>query len=76
MCLDIVDDTTTIAGMDLARYFKEKKMPVAEFAAIVGVHRTQMYKFKNGDRRPSLDVAIRIEEATDGLVPVESFREQ
>ena len=50
-------------------------MTQAEFAALIGVTQGEVSKLCNDKvgRRPSWDMAARIQEATDGAVPVTAW---
>lgn len=45
-----------------------------DLSNMTGIHRTAISRFRNGIRIPSLIDAVKIEEATEGEVPMESFR--
>lgn len=55
--------------MTLPQYLEWKKMTQAQFAARLGVAQGTVSKLC-ADRRPSWDMAARIESATEGHVPV------
>lgn len=44
-----------------------------EFATIVGVSQATVSKLINGSVQPSLDLAVRIQRATGGAVPADSW---
>lgn len=44
-----------------------------EWAKTFGVSRTYLYGLTDGSRNPSIAVAVRIAEETDGLVPVSAW---
>ena len=46
----------------------------SELAKAVGLSQAAISEFQKGAKRPSAEVAIRIEQATKGLVSVESIR--
>lgn len=54
--------------MTLKEYLKLRQISVNEFAKDVGIDYTYVSRLKNGERRPSPDVALRIEKATQGMV--------
>lgn len=62
--------------MILKSYLDTADVKQAEFAALVGVTVPTISKLANGLMRPSLVLALRIERATDGKVPVESWDAQ
>ena len=55
---------------ELGRHLKSKAIRQADFAAIVGLSQPTVSKLCAGISRPSLGVALLIEEATGGKVPV------
>lgn len=59
--------------MNLSTYLDANGMTEAEFAARVGVSRTQINKLKHGRAWLSDDVAARIFDATDGQVTPNDF---
>jgi len=54
--------------MILKEWLKSQQMSITSFAEIVGIDYTYVSRLKNGERRPSPDVALRIEQATKGMV--------
>ena len=59
--------------MQLAEYLFRHKVKQTEFAKTVGVSRVHMGEILRGRRRPSVKLARRIEEVTDGQVPKEGL---
>lgn len=57
----------------LAKYLADRKLSYAAFAALVGADRQRVWRIAKGDRGPSVELAIQIERATGGAVPVESW---
>lgn len=55
--------------MTLSQYLDAKEITQAEFAAQLGVSQGTVSKLC-GSRRPSWEMAAKIEAATGGLVPV------
>lgn len=53
----------------LAAYLAKNKLSVAEFAELVGAHRSQIHRAMRDTRHPSLALAFKIEKATNGAVP-------
>ena len=41
----------------------------------IGVHKTQVYRWKKGQSRPDLVQAFRLEDATGGAVPARAWVE-
>jgi len=46
----------------------------AAWAAQIGISRGHLNDILHGNRRPSLDLALKIEIATGGAVPVQAWR--
>lgn len=59
--------------MRLSEYLKETKLTQEEFAALVGVTRPFITNILNGKRNPSIQLAIRIDEVTNGKVPLKDL---
>jgi len=59
--------------MKLQNWLKEKGFSKAEFARKIGVSRHALYLYLKGKRQPRLDIALRIEEATNGEVTVKDL---
>jgi len=61
--------------MTLNEYFKEEpKGAILEMAQYLGVTATWLSLLIHGHRRPSPELAVKIEEATQGLVKREVLR--
>jgi transcriptional regulator with XRE-family HTH domain len=58
----------------LAEWLVRHKMSATAFAEKIGVGQSALSKILLGDRRPSLDTALAIRDATKGAVPVDSWR--
>lgn len=56
--------------MNLQKYIDVKKIKQIEFAALIGVSPAFINQICKGARRPSADVALQIEKATNGKVTV------
>lgn len=54
--------------MKLRAYLDEKRITYREFAEKLGVHLQSLKSIVYGIRRPSLEIAVRIEELTNGEV--------
>lgn len=66
-----------MGGRDLlAAYLTEKKLTHEAFAARAGVPGPQVSLWLSGHRRPGLENAFRIQDATGGAVPASSWRER
>lgn len=59
--------------MQLAEYLFRKKIKQTEFAKTVGVSRVHLGEILRGRRRPSISLARRIEQATEGDVSKEEL---
>ncbi len=56
-----------------AIWMAERKLSVEQLAAILNVDRATIYGWRRGSRPPSLRMAIRISQLTDGEVSAESW---
>lgn len=54
--------------MKLTDWLKSSGMTQCEFANLLGVHESHVSRFMRGERRPSPDLALRIEVVTSGAV--------
>lgn len=54
--------------MTLAEFLETSKIKPAQFAQTLGVEPSTISRIVNGDRGPSLEMALRIEAATGGKV--------
>lgn len=62
--------------MKLLDYLKEKQETVADFAARVGEAENTIRKIVYGQRQPSLPLAVKISDATEGATsPGELIKE-
>ena len=61
------------AAMRLADYLKRNRLSCAEFAARLGIHRTEVWNYKTGRRQPRADKVALIEEVTRGKVRAKDF---
>jgi transcriptional regulator with XRE-family HTH domain len=57
----------------LQRYKIDHGLTDDALAALCGIRREMVCRFRRGHRRPSLDDALAIERATQGAVPVQSW---
>ena len=57
----------------LQRYKIEHGLTDDALAAMCGLRREMVCRFRRGKRRPSLDDALAIERVTKGAVPVQSW---
>ncbi len=63
------------AIMDLAQYLNSSKQRASELAAAVGCETSTITRILRGERRPSINLAARIERATGGKVTIRDFAE-
>ena len=61
------------ADITLAEYLSKRRMTQTEFAALVGINSANISKLCNKRFTPSLDLAVRIEIATEGAVKAASW---
>lgn len=54
--------------MNLREYLDEKRITYREFAEKLGIHLQSLKSIVYGVRRPSLEIAVKIEELTNGQV--------
>jgi transcriptional regulator with XRE-family HTH domain len=57
----------------LAQYLKSNNVSAAHLAAQVGVTRQYIWALAKGTSLPRVDVAFRIEDATNGAVPARAW---
>jgi len=57
----------------LGAYLRDNSLRQAEFAAKVGATQGTISRLIKGDVLPSLDLAVKIERATAGVVPATSW---
>jgi DNA-binding transcriptional regulator YdaS (Cro superfamily) len=58
----------------LADYLAASGLSQTDFARLSGIPAPMICQYASGVRRPGVDSALAIEEATDGAVPVECWR--
>jgi plasmid maintenance system antidote protein VapI len=56
--------------MELKVYLKSSKISQRKFSDSLGIHYMHLSKIIRRERRPSANLALRIQEATGGKVPV------
>lgn len=54
---------------------ERKELGDADFAALIGKDRSLVNRLRRGEVRPTLEVAARIEEVTEGDVPMQAWVE-
>lgn len=52
--------------MDVKKYLDEKRLTYREFAEKLGIRIQYLQSIAYGKRKPSLDLAVKIEELTNG----------
>jgi plasmid maintenance system antidote protein VapI len=57
----------------LKEYLEAKELKPSQFAASIGVEPSTIIRMANGERGPSLAMALRIETETDGAVTVQDW---
>lgn len=56
-----------------AEYVKASGKRFFEWADLLGISRGHLSQIMNGNKTPSLELAVRIERLTEGAVPVASW---
>jgi transcriptional regulator with XRE-family HTH domain len=73
----VIDADACIASqgkiMTLADYRKVYDVPLHKIASSAGVHPSTLYRYQQGEGRPSPEVLLRIVEMTGGLVTLEEM---
>ncbi len=59
----------------LSAYLEKHHLTHAGFADCAGTHRSQISRLVAGERGPSVPLALAVERATNGAVPVSSWAE-
>ena len=59
--------------MKLLNWLKSNDISQRKFAAMIGVDFTTINKYCSGERLPSRDVAVKIEDITNGEVDIRSW---
>ena len=59
--------------MVLRTYLFNLDLPVKKFAADLGISVSYLYQLLKNERRPSLELALRIEKLTQGNVSVDEL---
>lgn len=62
--------------MPLAKYLKSRAISDRAFAALIGVRRQTVHKYRCGQRRPDCIRLARITKATGGAVTARDFLEK
>ena len=61
--------------MQLARYLLERQIKKKKFAELIGKSESFVRLLELGYRKPSLEVALKIADVTDGYVTPYDFRD-
>jgi predicted transcriptional regulator len=59
--------------MNLKRYLETRRFTKKEFARLIGVSSAAVSNYICKKRKPALDIAIRIEQVTDGKVTAQDL---
>lgn len=59
--------------MKLATYLSENKISPSAFATSIGVEPSTITRILRGERRPGIDLMLKIKAATSGRVDVEDM---
>jgi len=59
--------------MKLVDFLKKERLRAIDFAKVIGCHQSHVSLIVHGRRRPSPELALRIEQATGGLVRKEDL---
>lgn len=54
--------------MDLKEYLEDKRLTYREFAEKLGIRTQSLQSVVYGSKKPSLDLAVKIEELTGGAI--------
>lgn len=54
--------------MNLKEYLEEKRLTYREFAEKLGIRTQSLQTIVYGKRKPSLDLAVKIQELTEGAI--------
>lgn len=65
-----------LAIMNLSQYLEQSTQSATELATAVGCETSTITRIIRGERRPSINLAARIERATGGKVSIKDFAEQ
>lgn len=66
-----------IASMNILRTYRQTAgVSQVELAKSLGVDQSTVAKIESGKRRPSYDLMVLIEQATNGSVPLASWRNE
>lgn len=60
----------------LKNYLTENEISPESFATLIGVNRSTVVRYASGDRTPSDEIKFKIEQITNGAVPISAWFEQ
>lgn len=61
--------------MPLDKYLRLKRISIKDFAKIIGVNRNSITNYINGKRMPTLIIAMKMIEQTNGSITYEDLKE-
>ena len=62
-----------VIGMTLTDYLSKSALSATEFAGLIGCEPSTITRLCRGERGPSLELALKIEAATNGSVTPKDF---
>lgn len=62
--------------MNLEEYIKDREIPISKLAKRVGVNVRLLYGIIRRERKMTLDVAVRIEDGTQGAITYKELAEE
>ena len=69
----IVRVTYKTFPMNLSEYMAKNEISDAAVAAVIGVHRVSVTRYRNGKQKPSLEVLDRLTEWSNGEITARDF---
>lgn len=67
---------TSFSAQRLAQWLKERGMFQFEFAKMLDVSPSTITRIVRGDYKPRIDLAIQIEQETEGFVPIRGWSDK
>ena len=65
-----------VSGMTLEKYLRDKGIRASAFAEQVGASASTITRIMRGERGIGLELAVRIERATEGQVPIRAWLDE
>lgn len=62
--------TNGATALAVKEYLFKKDITIKEFANLIGISTSYLYQLLRGERKPSLELAHKIEEVTEGEISV------